>query len=133
MTNHTCLSCFKNLDKNRKKFKKSLNPSHPIHTLMTEHEVILNFLEKLKRENLKIQKMKNYKKDKVFETLKNIAKHLIEAEPHHQREEDVLFPEIEKRGIFGPTEVMREEYKILRKAKKELLNITENASEKKFF
>ncbi len=123
MPEHSCLSHLKNLDKNRNKIKRGLKPGHPIHTLMSEHEMIFGFLERLEKTNQKVQKMESYKKDKSFEVLKDIAEHLIEAEPHHQREEKVLFPELEKRGIFGPPEVMRQEHKILRKAKKELLNL----------
>jgi hemerythrin-like domain-containing protein len=39
---------------------------------------------------------------------------------HHQREEDVLFPELEKRGMYGPPMAMREEHKQLRPRKREL-------------
>lgn len=120
MINHSCLSHLKNFKPKRERLKKKLAHGHPIHTLMLEHEVILSFLDKLKKTNQKIQKMKNYKKeDKSFEVLKDIAEHLIEAEPHHQREEEVLFPEIETRGVFAPPKVMREEHKILRKLKKD--------------
>ncbi|MEM4318545.1 MAG: hemerythrin domain-containing protein [Candidatus Pacearchaeota archaeon] len=115
-----CIYHLKNLDKNREKIKSKLELGHPIHTLMSEHEIILSFLDKIKKINSKIQKMKSYRKDKSFEILKNTAEHLIEAESHHEREEKVLFPELEKRGIFGPPEVMKEEHRILRKAKKEL-------------
>jgi DUF438 domain-containing protein len=132
MANHFCLEHLKKLNKNHNKIKNSLKPGHPIYTLMSEHEVILSFLEKLEKTNEKIQKMKNSKEKKFFEILKDVAEHLIEAEPHHEREEKVLFPEVEKRGIFGPPEVMRKEHKILRKAKKELLNLSKKIQTNNF-
>ncbi|MEM2707467.1 MAG: hemerythrin domain-containing protein [Candidatus Pacearchaeota archaeon] len=128
----SCVSYLKNLDQNRKKIKNRLKPGHPIHTLMSEHEIILDFLEKLEKVNKKIQKMKSYKNHKTLGILEDVSKHLIEAEPHHEREEKVLFPEIEKRGVFGPTEVMRHEHEILRSAKKSLFDLTKNVEKLPF-
>lgn len=113
MINHSCLTHLKNLKAEKERIKKRLKLGHPIHTLMSEHEIILGFLARLERAAKKIQKMRNYRREtKEFEILKDIAEHLIEAELHHKREEEVLFPEIEKRGVLGPPEVMREEHKI---------------------
>jgi DUF438 domain-containing protein len=108
--------------------KKKLKPDHPLHTLISEHEIILGFLDKLEELKEKIEKGNFGEKD--LKESKDISHHLIETEPHHQREEKVLFPEIEKRGIFGPTEVMRREHEELRKEKKKLKEISE-LSEKK--
>ena len=47
----------------------------------------------------------------------HIAKHLLGAKAHRQREEQVLFPELEKRGVFGPPQVMRMEHEDLRNQK----------------
>jgi hypothetical protein len=93
-----------------------LKPDHPLYTLISEREIILGFLDKLEKLKEKIEKENFDEKD--LKELKDISHHLIEAEPHHQREERVLFPEIEKRGILGPTEVMRQEHEELRKEKK---------------
>jgi DUF438 domain-containing protein len=46
--------------------------------------------------------------------LEGIAAHLLGAEPHHQREEQVLFAELENRGLFGQPRVMRMEHEDLR-------------------
>src|SRR3989344_5905707 len=88
-----------------------LKPGHPIHTLMEEHKEILDFVDKLKME---------------IEMLRFAAKHLVEADKHHQREEEVLFPEMEKSGITEPPEIMREEHKDIKPKKKELYKIIEN-------
>lgn len=88
--------------------KIDLKPGHPIHTLMSEYEIISEFLDKLEKINNSVQKIKNYDtQNQKFSQLTDIAEHLIKAEPHHQREEKVLFPELEERGVFGPPEVMR--------------------------
>jgi DUF438 domain-containing protein len=103
--------------------KKKLKPDHPLHTLISEHEIILGFLDKLEKLKEKIEKGNFGEKD--LKELKDISHYLIEIEPHHQREEKVLFPEIEKRGIFGPTEVMMREHEELRKEKKKLKELSE--------
>lgn len=109
-----------------------LKPGHPIDTLMKEHEKILEFLDRLEKVNQIIQKMKIFKMQKEFTELKDIAEHLISAEPHHKREEEVLFPELEKRGVFGPPEMMRLEHNELKKKKRELKEISESFNNENF-
>jgi DUF438 domain-containing protein len=112
--------------------KINLRPGHPIHTLMAEHEIILGFLDRLEKVNLVIQKISDFKEQKELEELVNIAEHLVEAEPHHKREEEVLFPEMEKRGVFGPPEMMRLEHAELRKSKEELKMLSQSFREENF-
>jgi DUF438 domain-containing protein len=99
-----------------------VNPGHPIHTLMEEHKAILGFIDKLRIILGSIDSAKDF--SEVMEEvkkLKYISEHLIEADKHHQREEEVLFPELEKFGVIEPPEIMRDEHKDL-KAKKAALN-----------
>lgn len=103
---------------------EDLTPGHVIHTLMSEHRMILSFLEKLEG----ITKIAKFK-EKDFDLLIDIANHLVEAEPHHEREEKILFPELEAKGISGPTGVMMEDHKELRKLKKRLLELAKNGFE----
>lgn len=112
---------------------ENLESGHIIHTLMAEHDRILGFLKELGRTNQTIQNMVSLDKaKKESKELLDIAKHLIEAESHHQREEEVLFPELEKREILGPPEMMRMEHKELRSKKKELLKIVQNINKTNF-
>lgn len=113
--------------------KKTLPAGHVIHTMVCEHEVILKFLDKLESLNNRMQKLGNYPENKEDMTeLRHIAEHLVEAEAHHSREENVLFPEMEKSGVFGPPNVMRMEHVELRQHKKELKELAENAGEMGF-
>ena len=108
--------------------KANLPVGHLIDTLQKEHEKILFFLDKLEALNQKIQKMEEYRaEDKEWQELKHITEHLIGAEPHHQREEQILFPELEKCGVFGPPQVMRQEHEELRKHKHELERLANEA------
>src|SRR3989344_9177288 len=104
----------------------NLKPGHPIHTLMEEHKEILDFVDKLKIVVKKLESSKSFKDVKMeIEMLRFAAKHLVEADKHHQREEEVLFPEMEKSGIIEPPEIMREEHKDIKPKKKELYNVVE--------
>ena len=110
-----------------------LKPGHVIHTMEEEHERILGFLDELEKINQRIQEESKYNENNGdFEKLKNIAEHLVGAEPHHQREEEVLFPEIEKRGVSCPPEVMRREHGELRPKKKEILELCRSLSKMDF-
>ena len=103
------------------KIKTKIEPGHVVHTLIAEHDKILEFLTELEELNSKIQKLEIYDSSlKEFEDLKTIANNILDAENHHQREEQVLFAEMEDRSITGPTRIMRMEHEDLR-AKKKLL------------
>jgi len=98
-----------------------LKSGHPIHTLMEEHKMILDFIEKLKETVRKINVAKSFDGVSVeLKMLEHIAEHLVEADKHHQREEEVLFPMLKKFGVTEPPEIMREEHEELKPKKKEL-------------
>ena len=116
---HLCSIHMEMLKDKAEELKKNLSPGHPVHTLICEHEEILGFLDELEKVNQNIQRMNSYKKgSKDFQKLAHIAKHLVEADAHHQREEDVIFPALEERGVFGPPQIMRQEHEDLRRYKK---------------
>ena len=94
---------------------------HPVNTFMEEHKVILRDLKELESilEGLKGKTdLEGKAKDKT--RLAEIAHHLMEAESHHRREEEVLFPYLEKHGITEPPAVMKMDHAELRKRKEEL-------------
>ena len=103
------------------KQEMNLKASHPIYTLMEEHKMILDFIDKLQKTTDKIESAKDFDEvPKELEMLEHIAEHLVEADKHHQREEEVLFPMLEKFGVTEPPEIMREEHEELKPKKKEL-------------
>lgn len=101
------------------RLKKQLEPGHMLDTLIVEHEKIKEFLTELDELNLEIQKLEKFEgNEEYFEKLVKLAENILDAENHHKREEDVLFPELEKRNITGPTRIMRMEHDDLRARKK---------------
>lgn len=97
---------------------------HPVHTLMEEHKVIVATLDKLQALVERLRLMNQYEEmGDDLEILKDCAHHLVEAESHHQREEEALFPRIEKHDITEPPMIMKEEHVEFLKQKRELYKI----------
>ncbi|MCB2306750.1 DUF438 domain-containing protein [Clostridium estertheticum] len=115
------------------KIKTKIEPGHVVYTLIAEHDKILEFLTQLEEVNSKIQNAEKYINSlEEIKELKTIIFNILDAENHHQREEKVLFTEMESREITGPTRIMRMEHEDI-KAKKEFLKLTvEEASEVNF-
>lgn len=86
-------------------------PWHPIGILMAEHRELLRIAEELTR---------LAQGQGSPEELAHIREHLEESERHYLREENVLFPMLEKHGIVEPPRVMWSEHQEIRKLKKEL-------------
>ncbi|GIM28896.1 histidine kinase [Clostridium polyendosporum] len=100
------------------KLKSRVKSGHVLDTMIKEHEEILKFLTKLEELNVRIQKMNKYDESaEEFNKLIYVIDNIIQAENHHQREERVLFAELEKRNITGPTRIMRMEHEDLRSRK----------------
>ena len=100
-----------------------LKPGHVIHTLMEEHKLILEFVGKLDSTAKSLEKAGNFvRAASGIKGLQHIAKHLVEADKHHEREEKALFPALQKHGIVEPTIVMINEHGELRARKKALHN-----------
>jgi len=113
--------------------KAKLPPGHVLATLVSEHEMILGFLDELEKTNDAIRNADHYDPQAPeYGKLKHLAEHLVGAEKHHQREEEVLFPEVEKRGVYGPTQVMKMEHDELREQKHRLQELAEEAGRMDF-
>ncbi|MEK7448789.1 MAG: DUF438 domain-containing protein [Planctomycetota bacterium] len=101
---------------------------HPVHTLMEEHKVILQNLKELGEFLKKLPQIKSFKElgEEQTEKLKDIAHHLVEAENHHQREEEALFPKLKAHDVVEPPQIMELDHVEFRKRKKELYQIAHN-------
>lgn len=130
---HLCAAHMEMVGDEVERMKGDPKSRHVIQTMVSEHEKILGFLDELEKVNQTIQKMASCDNEQEeFKRLTDVADHLVGAEPHHQREEEVLFPEIEKRGVFGPPQVMRMEHEELRRRKEELKELAESVDGTEF-
>lgn len=103
-----------------------LPSGHPIGILMEEHKAMLERADKLKVAVGLIQEACDvvYVGDALTE-LKTVVKDFVDAEKHYQREENVLFPMMERHGITEPPAVMWMEHDKIRESKKKLSSLVE--------
>jgi DUF438 domain-containing protein len=79
-------------------------PGHPIHTFKLENKEIdklVNFKMKLHLESFEKENSED-NRIRLIEDLNQLA----DVDKHYTRKENLLFPFLEKYGIFGPTQVM---------------------------
>ncbi len=106
---------------------------HPVNTLMEEHKHIVHTLNELSGIVARLKDTSDFAGFKPDEeALKDASHHLIEAESHHQREEDVLFPRLEKHGITEPPQIMKMDHVEFRPRKQELYQLAHNAGDYPF-
>lgn len=106
---------------------------HPVHTFMAEHDIIIDTLKQLAALVERLKSIDSYEgmgEDRG--KLKDIAHHLVEAENHHKREEEVLFPEMEKHDIIEPPEIMKLDHIEFRKRKQALYQLAQNPQDYAF-
>ncbi len=113
-------------------FKESLaepNPelpkTHPIYILMEEHKIILNAAIRL----AELAQVCSPGEVPTPETIKGIMKSietLKDSANHYHREENVLFPKLESRGIVQPPAIMWSEHDTVRGIEKTLFGLFDN-------
>lgn len=108
------------------KQKYEIPLGHPIGILMEEHKIMLQLAEKLATIANKIQQVSDisYVGEEIHR-LEHIARDFSDSEKHYLREENVLFPIIEKHGITEPPAIMWMEHNQIREKKKQLNNLIE--------
>ena len=106
---------------------------HPVNTFMEEHKIILESLNELGAVVESLKKIESFEgMSRDLEKLKDISHNLVEAESHHQREEEALFPKLEKHDITEPSEVFRMDHVEFRKRKQELYKLAHNPEDYEF-
>ncbi len=106
---------------------------HPVHTFMEEHKVILDSLNELGPILKSINGKDSFEAmGGDLEKIQDISHHLVEAESHHQREEEVLFPKLEKHNIVEPPEIMKLDHAEFRKRKQNLYKLVHNYQDHSF-
>jgi DUF438 domain-containing protein len=106
---------------------------HPVNSFMEEHKIILESLNDLSSFLVSLRNAKSI--DDLGQDLKNlkdISHHLVEAESHHQREEEALFPKLAKHDIIEPGEIMKIDHTEFRKRKQALYKLAHNSEDYEF-
>lgn len=108
---HRCSSNTEMVREEIARVQAALEPDHLIGMLTHDHEVALNILDDLERLNDRIQHADLDRFERELRgPLVHTGRRLLALDPHHDCEEDVVFPEIERRGEFGPPQAMRLEH-----------------------
>ncbi len=98
-----------------------MHPSQPISILLEEHKIMLKMADQLASLAEKVLKVTDihYVAVEIHE-IEHLAEDFADAEKHYLREENVLFPYLEKHGITEPPAVMWIEHNEIREMKKKL-------------
>jgi DUF438 domain-containing protein len=115
------------------KQKPNLAPSQPISILMEEHKIMLQLAEQLTSVASKVLKVSDmrYVTEEIHK-VEHLAEDFTDSEKHYLREENVLFPVIEKHGITEPPAIMWMEHDQIREQKKKLHKLIADLSETGF-
>jgi len=115
------------------KQQPNLEPSQPISILMEEHKIMLKMagqLVSLSNKVLKVSDMR-YVTAEIHQ-VEHLAEDFMDAEKHYLREENVLFPYLEKHGVTEPPAVMWMEHNEIRELKKKLHTLIKDLDEAGF-
>lgn len=88
----------------------SLPEGHVLRVLMEEHNLIRATLDRLDELAASLLAGDPCEEHLILTEMRTIGAKLVASEPHHQREERVLFPRLYERGLVGPPMVMNEEH-----------------------
>lgn len=100
---------------------------HPIHILMEEHKAILRLAGELADAAREVRE--RGLGDEQRARLAHIKSYLEQSESHYVREENVLFPYLERHGISQPPAIMWMEHDRIRGVKKEIYSLLEGMTE----
>lgn len=106
---------------------------HPIHILMEEHNMLLKFAAELKNTSQAIKRAADFNSiGPEIEKLRHIEEHLKSSESHYVREENVIFPSLERHGITQPPAMMWMEHDRIREIKKNFYKLMEEVEKLDF-
>jgi PAS domain S-box-containing protein len=111
----------------------NLEPSQPIAILMEEHKIMTKMTEDLiylANKILKVSDIRYVEED--IHQVEHLTGELVDSEKHYLREENVLFPTLEKHGITEPPAVMWMEHDEIREHKKKLQSLIKDVTETNF-
>lgn len=103
---------------------------HPVYTLMIEHQKLVGFADELIEVALQLKGFNSYDSAAaVMAKLQSLIAHFKDSEKHYLREENVIFPYLEKHGVTGPPQVMWMEHDQIRDLKKKLYPLVDHPAD----
>jgi len=100
---------------------------HPIHILLKEHELVKRFVKEISHLLPRVEQAKDFEGiENELSEIGELLRHLKEYERHKVREENSLFPCLEKHGVTQPPAIMWTEHDEQREEIKEASKTLEN-------
>lgn len=91
--------------------KSEAPPGHPIHILLKEHELVKGFVEGISALLPKLELARDLESiESELSQIGELLSHLKEYDRHKVREENTLFPYLEKHGVTQPPAIMWTEH-----------------------
>jgi len=111
----------------------NMKPSQPVSILMEEHKIMLQLAEKLVSLANKILKVNDlrYVAEEIHQ-VEHVTEDFTDSEKHYLREENVLFPIVEKHGVTEPPAIMWMEHDQIREQKKKLQQLIKDVDAQSF-
>lgn len=110
--------------------QKPIGPSgHPIHTLMTEHVILIEFANELVALVGSISKGEREPKPEFLTRIRELIGFFIESISHYQREENAIFPILEKHGLTGPPAAMWSMHEEIHVMEKKIADLSSESDE----
>ncbi len=100
---------------------------HPIHTLKQEHQILLDSADELTRLAQSIAESPHEVSEGRFARMRHLVDHFRDSDKHYLREENVLFPYLEKHGVKEPPAIMWMEHDSIRAIEKEIYALVDES------
>ncbi|GAB4369033.1 MAG: hypothetical protein Kow009_05700 [Spirochaetales bacterium] len=106
---------------------------HPIARFQEDHRIILALMDELRRVAGDLKKKGSYERSSgELDRLAELLEKLLEAENHNVRQENTLFPLLERHGLEQPPAIMWMEHTEMKEQKKKLKKLLEQRGEMDF-
>jgi PAS domain S-box-containing protein len=103
---------------------------HPIYTLMKEHALLMEYANELHSLAKMLSSGEREKRPEFVERVRQLIGFVVDSESHYLREENALFPVIEKHGLTGPPAAMWNEHQDIHALEKKIFELNSESDKK---
>jgi PAS domain S-box-containing protein len=96
---------------------------HPIHTLMAEHSLLMEYANELLALVGALSNGERESKPEYLGRIRQLIGFFVESDSHYLREENAVFPNVEKHGLTGPPKAMWSEHQDIHAIEKNLFDL----------
>ncbi len=103
---------------------------HPLYTLMAEHAILMEYVNELQTLTAALLTGEREAKPEYLSRIRQLIGFFVDSESHYLREENALFPGIEKHGLTGPPAAMWTEHQDIHAVEKSLFELNSESDKK---